>query len=148
MVSVKCLAILYLPTTAPALREILAVPRAGFSVRRTLFWISARTEAVYCTRRKHRSPTFDDPQAKPNLVSRKASINGLYLRLSEVHEMALDLSESMDAMNSFEKMLVHQLATSQKSVIELRSQLHERLSYNCDAPYRFVIHPRDCGHEN
>src|SRR6516164_6362237 len=30
MVSVKCLAILYLPTTAPALSAILAVPRSGF----------------------------------------------------------------------------------------------------------------------
>jgi hypothetical protein len=46
MVSVKCLAILYLPTTAPTLRPILAIPRSGLPARRTLFWISATSRSV------------------------------------------------------------------------------------------------------
>src|SRR6266403_3771587 len=50
MVSVKCLAILYLSTTAPTLRPISASPRSGWRARRTACWMAARWRSVATSR--------------------------------------------------------------------------------------------------
>ena len=67
-----------------------------------------------------------DTVTNPDYVTVDASRDRLHLADSAgVLELALDASDSIDAKNSLEKMLVHQMATVHRSVMKLAIRLED-----------------------
>jgi hypothetical protein len=77
-----------------------------------------------------RAIQFQDTVRHPDFVAVDASRDRLELaHASGSLESALDLADSIQAQNSLEKMLAHQLTASHRATMKLAAQVNRRLAY-------------------
>jgi NADH dehydrogenase/NADH:ubiquinone oxidoreductase subunit G len=80
--------------------------------------------------------TLKNTVSDPHYVTADASRDRVQLALDTgALELALDLADTVQAENSLEKMLVHQLAANHRSVMKLSAQLN-RCVEDMNQPYR------------